>query len=142
MTGNDDDNLVAILRRMGIRPTRQRLTILGVLHGMDTTHVTADQVHAVTLERRTGLPLATVYNVLNDFAKAGMMRRLGFAERTTFCTNPAPHHHYLDVATNALFDIPGPQPSVGNIPTPPEGMEIEGIDVIIRLRECGRGHKR
>lgn len=133
MTGHEFDE-EKVLRAAGIRPTRQRVTVLRLLRDIDGTHATADQVHALASQQRAGLPLATVYNVLNDFAKAGLVRRISFGDRTSFCTNRSAHHHFLHLATNALSDIPNPQPCVIGLPHPPDGMEIDGVDVIVRLR--------
>ncbi|MGC2856339.1 Fur family transcriptional regulator [Novispirillum sp. DQ9] len=129
------------LKRAGIRLTRQRLAVVRLLREAPTTHMTVDQAHALSLERGLGLPLATLYNVLNDFAKRGLVRRIDMAERTTFCTDPGEHHHFLDAATGLLSAIPGPQPTVVDMPSPPDGMEIEGVDIIVRVRRAAPGNE-
>ena len=44
------------------------------------------------------------------------------------------HHHFLVEETNALLDIPGSHIEVSALPDAPAGMEIDRVDVIIRLR--------
>ncbi len=125
-----------LLRRAGIRLTRQRLAVVRLLRAAPTTHLTVDQAHALSAEMGLGLPLATLYNVLNDLSKRGIIRRIGSGERATYCSNQADHHHFLDPATGVLSDIPGRQPSVVNVPDAPAGTEIEGVDIIVRLRRA------
>jgi Fur family iron response transcriptional regulator len=122
------------LRRLGIRPTLQRLAILDLLRRHGDGHVTAQEAFQQARALGLHLTLGTVYNVLNDFARAGLLRRMEIGERTCFCSNRQPHHHYLDEASKRLFDITGSQPVVSAIPEPPPGMEVAGVEVIVRLR--------
>lgn len=139
MSGTDLPE-VAQLRQAGIRPTRQRLAVARVLSQAAATHITADEAHALIAQAGIRLPLATVYNVLNDFAKSGLVRRFDFGDRTCFCRNQADHHHFLDLGTGRLSDIPGPQPRVVDLPPPPEGMEIDSVVVLVNLKP--EGYKR
>lgn len=126
------------LKQAGIRLTRQRLAVARLLHEADATHLTVEQAHALSGELGLGLPLATLYNVLNDFAKGGLIRRIDMGERTTFCTDPSLHHHFVDVSTGQMSAIPGEPPSLSPLPPPPQGMEIESVDVFVRLRRIER----
>ncbi|MBV9395266.1 MAG: hypothetical protein JOZ84_12745, partial [Methylobacteriaceae bacterium] len=49
-------------------------------------------------------------------------------------TNTTPHHHFLIEETNTVLDIPGSDVSIGDLPEPPEGMEIDRVEVVVRLR--------
>lgn len=122
------------LRAAGIRPTRPRLALARLLRDHRLSHVTPDQALALAQAAGLRFPLGTIYNVLNEFARAGLVRRLDMGERTCFCANQSGHHHFLDVNTGRLSDIPDPQPYVGNLPEPPPGMEIVGVDVMVRIR--------
>lgn len=124
------------LRNRGIRPTRQRVAVARLVGASHDTHVTPEQIQGAAQDAGLGLPLATIYNALNDFAKAGLVRRIDHAGRTCFCKNHGSHQHFLDQATGRLFDIPGPQPRIATMPEAPAGYEIQGIDVIIRLKPC------
>lgn len=122
------------LKRAGIRLTRQRLAVARLLREAGATHLTADQAYALSMDLGLGLPLATLYNVLNDFAKRGLIRRIDMGERTTFCLDPSAHHHFLDITSGQLSAIPGDPPALTSLPEAPEGMEIEGVDIFVRLR--------
>ncbi len=54
--------------------------------------------------------------------------------RTYFDTNVSDHHHFFVEGRNEVLDIPLNNISIGNLPEPPEGMEIAHVDVVIRLR--------
>ena len=136
--GDDDQGCgdAALLRHAGIRPTRQRLAVLRTIRAGGRRHLTPESFHQELADSGLRLSLATVYNTLNHFAGHGLLRRVGFCDRTYFCTHAAPHHHFYDEATGRLEDIDGPQPDVTLVPAPPDGMEVAGVEIIIRLRRA------
>ena len=80
------------------------------------------------------MSLATVYNALNQFTEAGLLRSFGIEGRAThFDTNTYDHHHFV-TERGEVIDIPGGALEVAELPEPPEGMEIAHVDVVIRLR--------
>lgn len=122
------------LRQARIRPTRQRVDIAALLAGKGSRHVTADLLHREALDAGMGVSLATIYNTLHEFTEAGLLRKVPVGERAFFCTNSHPHHHFYDEETGELLDVPGGMPLLGDLPTPPDGMEIVGVDVVVRVR--------
>lgn len=131
---NISENAEACLRGVGIRPTRQRIALAELIRDGGHRHLTPDSVHQEAATAGMRLSLATVYNTLHEFAAAGLIRRVAVGERSWFCTNTQPHHHFYDEATSRLHDITGDQPTVANVPPPPPGMVISGVDVIVRVR--------
>jgi Fur family iron response transcriptional regulator len=78
------------LRTAGLRPTRQRVALARLLFDGEPRHVTAEGLHAEVRARRTGVSLATVYNTLNQFRDAGLLREVVVAPgRSYFDTIPA-----------------------------------------------------
>lgn len=122
------------LRHAGLRPTRQRRGMLEVLGGLGACNISADEAHRLAADQGLRLSLATTYNILNQFAKAGLVRRIDLGERTWFCTCPAGHHHFLDLSTGRLSDIAGRQPVLDHLPPPPPGFEVDGVDILVRIR--------
>lgn len=123
-----------IIKTSGLRPTRQRLALGGLLFGGEDRHVTAEQLHAEVVALGEHVSLATVYNTLHQFCRAGLVRELAIdGSKAYFDTNTSNHNHFLLEETGQLMDIPGDSIEVGGVPTPPEGMEITHIDVIVRL---------
>lgn len=123
-----------ILRHAGLRPTRQRLALGRLLFGGEHRHVTVDDLHRDVLQSGTQLSLATVYNTLNQFADAGLVRKVAVnGGRSYFDTDAGDHQHFYVEAEDRIFDVPEDSIAFGNLPPPPHGYEIAGVDVVIRL---------
>lgn len=130
---------VARLRAAGLRPTRQRVALAGLIFDGGDRHLTAEQLHAEASAADLPMSLATVYNALHQFTEAGLLRSLGLEGRTThFDTNTGDHHHFL-TERGEVMDIPVGAIGVSNLPEPPEGMEIAQVDVVVRLRPAREG---
>lgn len=124
----------AILRQAGLRPTRQRLALGGLLFGGEDRHVTAEQLHVEVVALGEHVSLATVYNTLHQFKRAGLLRELAIeGSKAYFDTNTSNHNHFLLEAEGELMDIDGDAITVAGLPEPPEGMKITHIDVVVRL---------
>jgi len=123
------------LTQAGLRPTRQRLSLAGLLFAGGDRHVTAETLHAEALEAEIGVSLATVYNTLHQFTSAGLLREVVVeAGRSYFDTNVSDHHHFFISDLGQLIDIDGASVSVAGLPGAPAGMAVERVDVVIRLR--------
>ena len=69
--------------------------------------------------------LATVYNTLHQFKRAGLLRELAInGAKAYFDTNTSNHNHFFIEADGELRDIPGHAIRVDGVPEPPEGMSI------------------
>ena len=122
------------LRLAGLRPTRQRLALAGLLFGGGDRHVSAESLHAEALKARAGVSLATVYNTLNQFTQAGLLREVAIeGSRSYFDTNVSNHIHFFLEDEERLVDIPVADLDIKGLPQAPSGREISRIDVIIRL---------
>ncbi|HMN36797.1 MAG TPA: Fur family transcriptional regulator [Hyphomicrobium sp.] len=127
-------NVSEVLREAGLRPTRQRLALGGLLFGGNDRHVTAEQLHAEVAALGEHVSLATVYNTLHQFKRAGLVRELAIeGSKAYFDTNTSNHNHFLLESEGELMDIPGDAISVTGLPEPPEGMRITHIDLVVRL---------
>ncbi len=63
------------LTATGLRATRPRLALAWLLFGKGERHVTADELFNEAQRAKVNVSHATVYNVLNSFAEAGLVRR-------------------------------------------------------------------
>jgi len=123
------------LNQFGIRPTAQRLQIAALLLGAPQ-HLSAEQILASLRGAGVRVSKATVYNTLNLFAERGVIRQLSVdGARAWFDSNIAPHYHFHDLDSGALIDVPVPEVEFSRLPSPPQGMELAGVDVVIRLRK-------
>ncbi len=123
------------LRRVGLRPTRQRVSLGWLLFAKGDRHVTAEMLYEEATRARVPVSLATVYNTLHQFTEAGLLRELAVdGSKTYFDTNVSDHHHFFVEGEEDLFDIPNSGIAVETLPDVPDGMEIARVDVIVRLR--------
>jgi Fur family iron response transcriptional regulator len=123
------------LRVIGLRPTRQRLALGWLLFGKGDRHVTAEMLFEEAARARVPLSLATVYNTLHQFTEAGLLRQLAIeGSKAYFDTNPSEHHHFFLEDEERLIDMPAEGVAVTHMPEPPPGMEIAGVEVIVRVR--------
>jgi Fur family transcriptional regulator, iron response regulator len=129
-------DLKAMLRDSGLRPTRQRISLGWVLFAKGDRHITAEGLYEEALKARVPVSLATVYNTLHQFRDAGLLRQVAVdGAKTYFDTNTSDHHHFYIEGAEGLVDIPGAPLNIGALPEPPAGMEIDRVDVIVRLRK-------
>ena len=127
------------LRNVGLRPTRQRIALGDLLFAKGDRHLTVEELHAEAVAAGVPVSLATVYNTLHQFTEAGMIRVLAVeSTKTYFDTNVSDHHHFFVEGHNEVPDIPISNLTIGNLPEPPNGMEIAHVDVVIRLRRKQR----
>jgi Fur family iron response transcriptional regulator len=124
------------LRHHGLRPTRQRVALGDLLFAKGDRHLTVEELHEEAILAGVPVSLATVYNTLHQFTEAGLIRVLAVeGAKTYFDTNTSDHHHFFVEGRNEVLDVPVAKLVIGNLPEPPEGMEIAHVDVVIRLRE-------
>jgi Fur family iron response transcriptional regulator len=123
-----------ILLGAGLRPTRQRLALGELLFRCGDRHVTAERLYDEALAAKLSVSLATVYNTLHQFTDAGLLREIAVdGARVYFDTKVSDHHHFLIEDDGELYDIPGAL-TVANLPAPPQGLRIDRVDVVVRLR--------
>ena len=135
LTGCPWHDVKTMLREVGLRPTRQRMSLGWMLFAKGDRHVTAEMLYEEATRAKVPVSLATVYNTLHQFTEVGLLRQVAVdGSKTYFDTNASEHHHFFVEGENALVDIPIADEIVGKMPTPPEGYEIARIDVVVRLR--------
>jgi Fur family iron response transcriptional regulator len=125
----------ARLRHAGLRPTRQRVELAGLLFKDGDRHVTAESLHDEITTAGVKVSLATVYNTLHQFTEAGLLRQLIVdAARSYFDTNTGEHQHFFLEKEGLLIDIPGETIAVAGVPTPPPGLAVDRVDVVVRVK--------
>lgn len=130
----NSESVAATLKRHGISPTQQRLQIANLLFSAPC-HASAEQVLDMVNDGGARVSKATVYNTLNLFHRKGLVREIIVDPTKVFYdSNISEHHHFFNVDTGELSDIP--DGVVKEIPLPmlPEGTEAIGVDVVVRVR--------
>ena len=122
------------LRAAGLRPTRQRVELAGLLFRDHDRHVTAESLHDEVTGAGVKVSLATVYNTLHQFTEAGLLRQVIVdAARSYFDTNTGDHQHFFLEDEGMLIDI-AEHIAVSGVPTPPPGMAVDRVDVVVRVK--------
>jgi Fur family transcriptional regulator, iron response regulator len=133
----DKVNSAALTRLLGtgLRPTRQRVALAELMLRDGHRHVTAESLHDEAKKAGHDISLATVYNTLHQFTHAGLLSQVTVdAQRSYFDTNTGEHQHFFVEDDGELIDIPGETIAVAGVPTPPKGMTVDRIDVVVRLK--------
>ncbi len=130
------------LKAHGVQPSAQRVAIAAYVLSRKAGHFTADAVWRRVREKLPTLSRATVYNTLNLFADRGMVRRIALDEGpVVFDVNVEPHHHFVDVDTGDVLDIPAAMLRVEGLERLAQsmGIDIETVGIVVRgRRDSGR----
>ena len=133
------DEIAVLLRARDINPTSQRVEIALLLFTR-CEHLSAEEVFALVNGDSARVSKATVYNTLGLFAERGLVREvIADPTRVFYDPNTAPHHHFYDTSTGKLMDIPTEEVQIRTLPALPDGMRLEGVDVIVRVRPAAPG---
>lgn len=134
LTEKSKSQLAGKLSASGLRVTEARLHLAHLLFGQGDRHVTADALLDEVLSAGLKISQATVYNTLNQFHAAGLLRQVQVDQaRSYFDTNIDAHHHFYVEKEARLIDIAARDVDVARLPESPEGYDIERVEVIIRL---------
>lgn len=127
--------LLALFDNHGIFATPQRIEIAGILLERPQ-HLSAE--HILDALRATGSAVskATVYNTLKLFSQHGLVKEVMVDPvRKFYDSTTRPHHHFYNVDSGELSDIPDEQVVVQDLPELPPGTEQESIEVLIKVRD-------
>jgi len=123
-----------LLRAHGVTPTQQRVEIGCLLFGCHQ-HVCADQLLVKLGDQAHSVSKATVYNTLSLFARKGLLREVVVdSNKMFFDTNLNPHHHLYHSKTGWLEDIDLIDIDISRLPSLPENLDLDGIDIIVRVK--------
>lgn len=136
MTPQAIDRSTQWLGRAGLRPTRQRLALAGLLVGDgQDRHITAESLFAAAVDAGEKVSLATVYNTLRAFCDAGLIQEVMVdGAKSYFDTRVDDHPHFFWEDEGRLTDAPADRLKITGLPDAPKGVEIAKVDVVIRLR--------
>ncbi len=95
------------LRKAGLKVTSPRLKVLEVLETSSERHLSAESVYKALLAAGEEFGLATVYRVLTQFERAGLVIRHNFEGGTSvFELADGPHHdHMVCLTTGEVIEF-------------------------------------
>ncbi len=124
------------LKQAGLRPTRQRMALAKLLFDAGDHHCSAEQLHSQASAAGIRVSLATVYNTVHQFTKAGILREIIVSSgRSYFDTNTSDHHHFFFEDSHRLLDIDAKDMTITKLPKLPEGTSLERVDIVIRVSD-------
>jgi len=128
------DRVSNILEAKDIKATRQRVDVASVLLEKHI-HMSADEVFSKVEAAGSTVSRATVYNTLSLMVERGILSQVIVdPSRVFYDSNTVPHHHVFDTDTGRLTDVAMGEVEVVRLPTLPDGKQLEGVDVIIRVK--------
>jgi Fur family transcriptional regulator, iron response regulator len=126
--------LMSLFEEHGIMPTPQRIEIADILLERPQ-HLSAEHILDELRAAGSSVSKATVYNTLNLFSERGLIREVMVDPvRKFYDSTTHPHHHFYNVDSGELSDIPGDNVRFRELPPLPRGTEQAGVEVLIRVR--------
>ena len=141
LSGTDRERrhaLRARLEEVGLRPTWQRMKIGMWVFNPPSKHFTPEDLFRVMQDEAVGeraISLATIYNTLNAFADADLLRTVTLQNgKRYYDTNTTFHAHLNDAEGVGLIDVPMDKLKVDFLPDLPPGYELDEMLVTIRIK--------
>jgi len=130
------DEIAKLLVDRDVLSTSQRLDVAEVVFAKPQ-HLSADQIIAAMRSRGSRVSKATVYNTLNIFCERGLLRTVDVdPARQYYDSTTQPHHHFYNIDTGELTDIPLAAIDLQISTELPVGTCKDGVDVVIRVRRA------
>ena len=130
------DAISKLLAKHGLQVTAQRVDIAEYVLS-EPQHVSAEQILVALRERGSPVSKATVYNTMNLFSARGLVRTVEVdPERLYYDSTTEPHHHFYNIDTGELTDIPADQVRLDLETALPEGTEQDSVDIVIRVKSA------
>ena len=130
----DDRELEGLLRSKGVSPTSQRMQVGKILLSRPQ-HVCAEEILNKVHEAGYRVSKATVYNTLNLFVDRGLIRELNVdPTRMFYDSSTYAHHHFYNVDSGKVMDVPLDDVHFATLPALPEGTVAESMELTIKVR--------
>lgn len=124
-----------VFEKFGILSTPQRLEVAEIILEKPQ-HLSADQIIERLRVSGSAVSKATVYNTLNLFSERGLVKEVMVDPvRKFYDSTTRPHHHFYNVDTGELADIPDEEVQFEALPALPEGTCRESVEVLIKVRD-------
>jgi len=91
----------ALLRASGIRATSQRIALIAKLRA----HTAPQSAESIARSLKRSLDQATVYRGLQEFEKAGLVRRVQLKGTSLYEAVGAHHHHLICRSCGTIEDV-------------------------------------
>ena len=125
-----------ILKKLKLRPTKQRIAIIEVLTANGNIHITAAGLGKILEGSKIKVATATIYNNLNELSQKGFLNKvLVGKDRMWFDTNLSSHYHFYDEDEDKLTDVEKNKIKFMSFPKIPKGKSLKSLDIIINVKK-------
>ena len=125
-----------ILKKLKLRPTKQRIAIIEVLTANGNIHITAAGLGKILEGSKIKVATATIYNNLNELSQKGFLNKvLVEKDRMWFDTNLSSHYHFYDEDEDKLTDVEKNEIKFMHFPKIPKGKTLKSLDIIINVKK-------
>ena len=95
------------LKDAGLKVTQPRLLILGLLENTEKRHLSTNDIYLALSKDKTPLTLGTIYRVLDQLEKAGLVLCHHFSpENAVYELHDSEHHdHMIDIKTGKVLEF-------------------------------------
>lgn len=83
------------LKEKGLKTTIPRVKILEVLENSKKRHLSVEEVYRLLFEQKVEIGLATIYRVLSQFEKSGIVAKLNFDNQAVYELSTDEHHDHI-----------------------------------------------
>jgi Fur family iron response transcriptional regulator len=129
------DKINSILKKLNLRPTKQRTAIINALIAEGDTHVTAASLGKILENNKLKVSTATIYNNLNELSEKGFLKKvLVEKDKMWFDTNLSSHYHFYDEEEDKLTDVNKNEIEFLAFPKAPKGKDLKSLDIIINVK--------
>ncbi len=130
------NEICELLVKFNIGPTQQRIRIAQVLCSQPC-HLSAEQILEEVNRERIQVSKATIYNTLNLFVSSGLIREVIVDPSKVFYdSTTTPHFHFYNEESGEISDVKEGDLILKATPKIPQGMELAGIDIVVRIRDA------
>lgn len=98
----------AFCRRLGVKCTAQRIAVFEAIRGV-ASHPSVDETWAKVRRQIPTLTRDSVYRILNEFARIGLIARLDSLNSARYDTCVGPHAHFICEVCGEIRDYPLPE---------------------------------
>ena len=106
----DHAKLEDALRKTRLRPTEKRRLVCAVLEDA-TDHPDVAAIHSRVREQDPSISVSTVYRILGELVRAGLIHRMEFADRRSRfeIVQATRHHHLVDTESGQVLEFSNEQ---------------------------------
>ncbi len=83
------------LKKAGLKTTTPRIKILEILETSHKRHLSVEDIYRQLVAQNIDIGLATIYRVLGQFEKSGIVTKLNFEQQSVFELTTDEHHDHL-----------------------------------------------